>query len=81
MSWIKNGGLNRNLSDCLGRLKMLDIGTVCVEENYRKQNYAKMFAYLDQNVFPDYDLLYLSGDKTRYEHFGFIKPDKSLLSD
>ena len=36
-------------------LKMLGIGTVCVEENYRKQGIMqKMFAYLDQNVFPDY---------------------------
>ncbi len=60
-------------------LKMLGIGTVCVEENYRKQGIMqKMFAYLDQNVFPDYDLLYLSGGKTRYEHFGFYKTGQKV---
>lgn len=57
-------------------LKLLGIGTVCVNRNYRNQGIMqKMFAYLD-DVQKQYDIIYLSGDKTRYEHFGFYKTGK-----
>lgn len=55
-------------------LKLLGIGTVCVNYQSRGQGImGKMFKQLHKEVEPQYDLIYLSGDKTRYEHFGFYK--------
>lgn len=57
-------------------LNLLGIGTVCVDSNYRNQGIMqKMFCYLDE-IQKNYDLIYLNGDKTRYEYFGFYKTGK-----
>lgn len=55
-------------------LRCLSVGTVCTAPEARGQGVmTSLFAYLQRNVFPDYDIITLSGRKTRYEHFGFAK--------
>lgn len=55
-------------------LKLLGVGTVCVDSQYRNLGIMqKMFADLHREIEPKYDLIYLSGEKTRYEHLGFYK--------
>lgn len=55
-------------------LQGLSIGTVCTDAEYRGQGImGDLFAYLEREVFPVYDLLTLSGRKERYERFGFAK--------
>lgn len=55
-------------------LRCLSVGTVCTAPEARGQGVmTSLFAYLQRNVFPDYDIITLSGRKARYEHFGFAK--------
>lgn len=54
------------------KLKCLSIGTVCVDVNHRGESVmTKLFQYLEDNVFSNYDILFLSGNKQRYENFKF----------
>ncbi|MDD4166538.1 MAG: GNAT family N-acetyltransferase [Endomicrobiaceae bacterium] len=60
-------------------LKLLGVGTVCVDPKYRNQGIMKkMLTYLDTNIAPNYDLLYLSGNKKRYENFGYYKSGQKI---
>lgn len=55
-------------------LQGLSVGTVCTDMDFRGQGImGALFTYLEQKVFPDYDLLTLAGRKERYERFGFAK--------
>lgn len=59
-------------------LNFLGIGTVCVDIKHRNQGIMqKMFNDLEEEL-KQYDLIYLSGDKTRYERFGFYKTAKFI---
>ena len=60
-------------------LMVLGIGTVCVDANFRNQGIMqKMFSFIDTSIAFEYDLLYLMGDKKRYEHFGFYKTGQKI---
>lgn len=60
-------------------LKLLGIGTVCVDENYRNRGIMQeMFSHIDHQCSSVYSLMYLSGDKKRYEHFGFYKTGQKI---
>jgi len=57
-----------------GNLKMLGIGSLCVEKNHRNKGIMQdMFHFIEKELEINHDILYLSGDKTRYEHFGYYK--------
>lgn len=52
----------------------LSVGTVCTAPEFRGRGImSRLFGYLEEAVFPDYDLLTLAGKRERYEHFGFAK--------
>lgn len=60
-------------------LRVLGIGTVCVDANFRNQKIMqKMFSFIDTSIASEYDLLYLMGDKKRYERFGFYKTGQKI---
>jgi predicted acetyltransferase len=60
-------------TDFLG-LKMMGVGTVCVDPEYRNQGImSSMFRFLEKEVEPNYDLAFLSGDKFRYQNYGYYK--------
>ena len=55
-------------------LRCLSAGTVCTAPEFRGCGImSRLFGYLEEAVFPDYDLLTLAGKRERYEHFGFAK--------
>lgn len=55
-------------------LRCLSVGTVCTDEQYRGQGIMqKLFAWLEEHVFPAFHLIVLMGKRDRYEHFGFAK--------
>lgn len=55
-------------------LHCLSVGTVCTAPEFRGRGImSRLFGYLEEVVFPDYDLLTLAGKRERYEHFGFAK--------
>ena len=55
-------------------LRCLSAGTVCTAPEFRGCGIMScLFGYLEEAVFPDYDLLTLAGKRERYEHFGFAK--------
>lgn len=55
-------------------LHCLSIGTVCTAPEYRGQGIMRnLFAHLETHVFPQFDLLTLTGKKRLYEQFGFAK--------
>lgn len=57
-----------------GGLQCLSVGTVCTDNAFRGQGImSHLFAYLEERVFPAYDLITLSGRRERYETFGFAK--------
>ena len=57
-----------------GRVRFLSIGTVCTDPAFRGQGVmSALFSFLQETVFPGYDIITLSGRRERYEHFGFAK--------
>lgn len=76
-AYMENGKICGMLSvyPCLYRgLSCLSVGTVCTAPEYRGRGImGKLFTYLEEFVFPRYDLLTLAGRKRRYERFGFAK--------
>mgnify|MGYP000305770542 CR=1 FL=1 len=59
--------------ECKG-LRCLSVGTVCTAPEFRGRGImSRLFGYLEEAVFPDYDLLTLAGKRERYERFGFAK--------
>ena len=55
-------------------VKMLGIGTLCVRKDKRNSNIMQeMFAYISENLEKDCDIIYLIGDKKRYERLGYYK--------
>jgi predicted acetyltransferase len=61
-------------------LKLLGIGTVGVAEEYRNRGImSAMFSFIKKHLEPQYDLLYLSGNKFRYENFGYYKTGRLLM--
>lgn len=57
-----------------GRLKLLGLGTVCVDKVHRNKGVMQeMFNFIVEDLEPNYDIIYLSGDKARYEKFGYYK--------
>ena len=55
-------------------LRCLSAGTVCMAPEFRGCGImSRLFGYLEEAVFPDYDLLTLAGKRERYERFGFAK--------
>ena len=55
-------------------LRCLSVGTVCTAPEFRGRGImSRLFGYLEEAVFPDYDLLTLAGKRERYERFGFAK--------
>lgn len=60
-------------------LDILSVGSVCVEKSYQKRGlFLKMFAFLEQDIFPNYDFIYLVGPKQLYEKVGFYKVGKKI---
>ena len=55
-------------------LRCLSVGSVCTAPEARGQGVmTSLFAFLQEEIFPDYDVITLSGKKVRYERFGFAK--------
>ncbi|MDD4000229.1 MAG: GNAT family N-acetyltransferase [Bacilli bacterium] len=65
-------------TDYLG-LKLMGIGSVCVDPEYRKQGImSSLFQYLEEEVESNYDIAYLSGEKFRYQYYGYYKTGSYL---
>lgn len=55
-------------------VRFLSVGTVCTDPEFRGQGVmSALFGFLQDAVFPHYDIIALSGRRERYEHFGFAK--------
>lgn len=55
-------------------MRCLSIGTVCTDSEFQGQGImTSLFEYLQNDLFPDYDILTLCGKRARYERFGFAK--------
>lgn len=54
-------------------LNLLGIGTICVDVKFRNLGIMEeMLTYLHKYASEDYDILYLLGNKRRYERFGYF---------
>lgn len=76
-TYRKNGEIAGMLSvyPCTFQIyKCLSVGTVCTAPAYRGQGImTALFTWLQEAVFPGYDIITLCGKRERYEHFGFAK--------
>lgn len=55
-------------------VSFLGIGTLCVRKDMRNHNVMQeMFKYIKNNLEKEYDVIYLLGDRKRYENFNFFK--------
>ncbi len=52
-------------------LDILEVGSICVREEYRKKGYLKLLLGAIKDEEKNYDLSVLSGDIKRYESFGY----------
>ena len=52
-------------------LDILEVGSICVKEEYRKKGYLKLLLGAIKDEEKNYDLSILSGDTKRYSKFGY----------
>lgn len=64
----------------VGGLKVLSVGTVCVEKGFRGHGImGELFDFASHELFHGYELITLLGARERYEHFGFYKTGKKII--